>query len=90
MLTWSCLSAETQPSPSESIEPEREELASVSKDAPMQVKSLELGKCSVSSGAFFSWAVLALPPGSRVHGFGWHPCKHFPLPLLLHSSDPFG
>jgi len=44
LLTWGCFSAETQPSPSESIEPEREELSSVSKEAPMQVNSLELGK----------------------------------------------
>jgi len=43
-LTWRCFSAETQLSPLEAIEAEREELCSGSRDAPMQVKEPEVGE----------------------------------------------
>lgn len=52
MLTWRCFSAETQPSPLEAIEAEREELCLGSRDAPMQVKEPEVEEGSSFQSCF--------------------------------------
>lgn len=46
MLTQRCFSAETQPSPLEAIEAEREELCLGSRDEPVQVKEPDVGEGS--------------------------------------------
>lgn len=65
VLTWRYFSAETQPSPLEAVEEEREELCSDSRGAPMQVKELGV------EGSHFQSYLLDLGSAEL--------CWHFPL-----------
>lgn len=89
MLTWSCFSAETQPSPLEAAEPEREELCSSSKDSPMQVKEPEAEDllcfqcCSLDLR--FSWAAGILVNTSP---FTFLCCSVVPIPFGQLHLEP--